>query len=147
MSQDYERASRRNLVFKCPRIRNDFYLEFPLADPQENQAVENDEPEEKKTQTNKEHTHNSRGHVLLADDEEDLRDIIKFFLESAGFTVFLAANGLEAYEEYQNNEEKYDLLITDLKMPKMDGIELVTELTKEKKSRLKAKDHYYDRGN
>lgn len=123
----------------APESGTTFYLEFPLADPQENQAVENDEPEEKKTQTNKEYTHNSRGHVLLADDEEDLRDIIKFFLESAGFTVFLAANGLEAYEEYQNNEEKYDLLITDLKMPKMDGIELVTKLTKEKKADSKLK--------
>jgi CheY-like chemotaxis protein len=62
--------------------------------------------------------------VLVVDDDHDLRYILSVRLVSAGYTVYGAANGLEALVQM----EKYsvDVVLTDYRMPKMDGFEFLS---------------------
>ncbi len=60
--------------------------------------------------------------ILLAEDEDSMRSFLERALTSAGYEVSAFANGLEAYECLQ--EEAFSLLLTDIVMPEMDGIEL-----------------------
>ena len=64
--------------------------------------------------------------VLVVDDEQLVRDLLVSYLNSLGFVVETAQDGLEGLEKYTEGE--FDLVITDLSMPNMDGIELVKEL-------------------
>jgi len=64
--------------------------------------------------------------VLVVDDEQVIRDILCDFLSSEGFRVTAVSDGTEALSEL--NERTYDLMITDLKMPEMGGIELLAEV-------------------
>ena len=66
------------------------------------------------------------GHVLVVDDEEPLRDILTMFLEMFGLSVEQAENGEIALSKIKTN--KYDVVITDLKMPKMSGDQLIKEM-------------------
>jgi two-component system cell cycle response regulator CpdR len=60
--------------------------------------------------------------ILLAEDDEDMRRFLVKALEKAGYDVISFGNGLEAYERLK--EEPFTLLLTDIVMPEMDGIEL-----------------------
>jgi two-component system cell cycle response regulator CpdR len=60
--------------------------------------------------------------ILLAEDDEDMRRFLVKALEKAGYDVIAFCNGLEAYERLK--EEPFTLLLTDIVMPEMDGIEL-----------------------
>ncbi len=62
-------------------------------------------------------------HILLAEDDEALASFLTKSLKRAGHRVTFARDGLEAYEKIF--KEKFDLLLTDLAMPGMDGIDLV----------------------
>lgn len=64
--------------------------------------------------------------ILLVDDEEDLRTIMGTKLEAAGYEVTTATNGKEALDMMRSN--KPDLVIMDVKMPVMNGVEAVTEM-------------------
>lgn len=71
--------------------------------------------------------------ILLVEDEEDAREILSFYLENVFDEVFVASNGKEGLELYKKNSlnDKYiDLVITDIKMPNMDGFELIENVTK-----------------
>jgi two-component system cell cycle sensor histidine kinase/response regulator CckA len=68
--------------------------------------------------------------VLIVDDQDVVRDVIRISLESAGYTVLDAATPLEAIEIVRDGEE-IDLLITDVVMPEMDAFELVERITSE----------------
>jgi YesN/AraC family two-component response regulator len=57
--------------------------------------------------------------VLIADDEESIREIVKIHLENEGYTVITSQNGEEAIHALKEND--ISLAITDLKMPKVDG--------------------------
>lgn len=61
--------------------------------------------------------------VLVVDDEESIRDLAKEILESYGYTVMLAEDGLEAVELYIKHKKEIDLVILDMAMPKMGGRE------------------------
>ncbi|MDR7869362.1 MAG: sigma-54 dependent transcriptional regulator [Tissierellaceae bacterium] len=61
--------------------------------------------------------------ILLVDDEKAIRETLKIILEDVGYKIYTAQSGCEALEIMRNNI--VDLLITDLKMPKMNGIELM----------------------
>jgi two-component system cell cycle sensor histidine kinase/response regulator CckA len=72
--------------------------------------------------------------ILLAEDEQDVRDVAREFLESGGYTVLQAPSGSEAIRiagEYQGN---IDLLVTDMVMPGMTGQRLAAELHEKKPS-------------
>jgi len=60
--------------------------------------------------------------ILVVDDEETIREIMQINLVRLGYDPELAKNAKEALEILEN--EKFPLIITDLKMPEMDGIEL-----------------------
>ena len=64
--------------------------------------------------------------ILLAEDEPSLGQIIKESLETRSFKVFLAENGEEAFNIYQN--ETIDILVLDVMMPKKDGFTLAKEI-------------------
>jgi CheY-like chemotaxis protein len=59
--------------------------------------------------------------ILIAEDERDIRDLIAFTLQFAGYQVVTANNGEEAYQ--QTVKELPDLVLTDVRMPKMTGYE------------------------
>lgn len=67
--------------------------------------------------------------VLVADDEREILLLIKKYLEREGYFVVTAENGKETIEKFKNN--KYDLLILDLMMPEIDGIEVCRRLRNE----------------
>lgn len=62
--------------------------------------------------------------VLVVDDDHDLRYILSVRLVSAGYTVYGAANGLEAL--VQMDKYSVDVVLTDYRMPKMDGFEFLS---------------------
>jgi DNA-binding NtrC family response regulator len=62
--------------------------------------------------------------ILVVDDEAPIREVVKKGLsQMGGYSVEVAQNGLEAMEKIEN--DVFDLVLTDLKMPEMDGIELL----------------------
>ena len=69
--------------------------------------------------------------VLIVDDEEKIRNVIKEYCESSNYECDEAENGNIALEKLKKND--YDILILDIMMPKMDGFELLKELPKEYK--------------
>ncbi|KAB2850312.1 MAG: response regulator [Hyphomicrobiaceae bacterium] len=60
--------------------------------------------------------------ILLAEDDDSMREFLERALRNAGYDVIAFANGAEAFERLQ--EEPFTLLLTDIVMPEMDGIEL-----------------------
>jgi response regulator RpfG family c-di-GMP phosphodiesterase len=72
----------------------------------------------------------SKVRVLVVDDEEFLRSIVRERLEIAGYIVEEASNGKEALAMASNGRGPYDVLLTDVRMPVMDGITLLSEVAK-----------------
>ena len=70
------------------------------------------------------------GTLLIVDDYEDLLDLLSSFLTSKGFNVFSSQNGKEALEKYKDSFDKIDLLVTDVVMPEMGGLDLANLLRK-----------------
>jgi len=65
--------------------------------------------------------------ILLAEDDTDMRRFLVKALQNAGFDVISYDNGLSAYHRLR--EEPFQLLLTDIVMPEMDGIELARRAT------------------
>ncbi|TXL67883.1 response regulator transcription factor [Cerasibacillus terrae] len=68
--------------------------------------------------------------ILVVDDEERIRRLLKMYLEREDFIIEEAENGTEALELALKND--YDLILLDIMMPEMDGIDVCQELRKEK---------------
>ena len=68
-------------------------------------------------------------HILIAEDDVSMLGFLKLALEKAGHTVVEKENGVDALEQLKKDQE-FDLLLTDIVMPGMDGIELSQEATK-----------------
>lgn len=64
--------------------------------------------------------------LLVVDDEENIRFLFKEELEEEGYEVEVASNGLEAIEKIKTSA--YDLVILDIKMPGMNGIQALSEI-------------------
>ncbi len=62
---------------------------------------------------------------LIVDDSAAMRQLISFAIQDAGYEVLVAENGKEALDRA---DDKINMVITDLNMPDMDGIELITKL-------------------
>lgn len=69
--------------------------------------------------------------ILVVDDEESIREITRKTLEASGYKVLLAANGQEALDLFRPQCGQIALVVTDLMMPVMDGIQLMSELRKQ----------------
>jgi CheY-like chemotaxis protein len=66
--------------------------------------------------------------ILVIDDQEPIRALLRAVLEGAGHQVLEASNGHRGLEVYR--ERSADLIITDIVMPEMNGLELMLELTR-----------------
>ena len=66
--------------------------------------------------------------ILLVDDSDVVRDVLSGFLESQGYPVEIAGDGIEALERL--GKHPFHVVITDIKMPRMDGISLLREIKK-----------------
>jgi CheY-like chemotaxis protein len=69
------------------------------------------------------HPRGTEGLVLLAEDEEVLRELTVEALEPAGFRVLAAADGLAALEIFESRAAEISLVVMDLNMPRMGGVE------------------------
>jgi len=69
--------------------------------------------------------------ILLADDEPDILEIISYSLKNAGYNIYTATNGIEAVEQASKIEPH--LIILDVMMPEMDGIEACEVIRKNEK--------------
>jgi CheY-like chemotaxis protein len=70
-----------------------------------------------------------KGKILLVDDEPDLLDVLGEYLEDIGYSVVTAGDGLAALNVLEK-DSTFDLLLSDINMPRMKGFELITEARK-----------------
>jgi two-component system alkaline phosphatase synthesis response regulator PhoP len=70
--------------------------------------------------------------ILVAEDEPDIRDLLAFTLKYGGFEVITVANGLEAIEQATKSEP--DMILLDVRMPRMTGYEACKVLKKDPKT-------------
>jgi CheY-like chemotaxis protein len=68
--------------------------------------------------------------ILIADDEESLRELMKTVLEACGYRVISAQNGVEGVAQYKEHREAIRLVISDTDMPLMDGLAMMSAITK-----------------
>ncbi|MBU5487786.1 response regulator transcription factor [Clostridium sp. MSJ-8] len=68
--------------------------------------------------------------ILIVDDEEHIRELLKFNLNNSGYDTILASNGVEALKYAK--DEKPDLVLLDIMIPEMDGIEVCKNIRAEK---------------
>lgn len=97
-----------------------FILEFPVTE-----SIQENAPKEGVVRKK-----SSSQYILLVDDEENIRYTTHTILSNAGFRVDSAANGKQALELCSTNPEKYDLIVTDLSMPHMSGVEMSQAIRK-----------------
>lgn len=106
---------------KCysePGAGTTFKIYFPaLVWDKEDERVSADRPPQGGTET-----------ILLVDDEEFIRDLGKRIFRQAGYSVLTASNGKEALELYERKREKIALVILDLIMPEMEGMQCLREI-------------------
>lgn len=67
-----------------------------------------------------------KGNILVVDDEESVRSVLKEYLTSVGYVVVTADSGEDALKKFVPG--KFDSVISDLMMPKMDGMELLKQI-------------------
>ena len=69
--------------------------------------------------------------ILVVEDDNSVRSLVKRVLENSGYRVITASNGDEAVKECERNADKIDLLLTDVIMPRMNGRELTERIKKD----------------
>ncbi len=73
-------------------------------------------------------------HILVVDDEEDVRDTLHNVLKSMNYVPHVAASGADALDIIHNNQ--IDVVLSDLYMPEMDGIELLKKVRVDNKNMI-----------
>lgn len=73
--------------------------------------------------------------ILIAEDEDDLREMYTMALTHAGFEVLQAINGLEALEWLENRYTQISMILLDIVMPGMDGLEALEKIKKDERFR------------
>jgi DNA-binding response OmpR family regulator len=71
--------------------------------------------------------------ILIAEDDRDSRELLCWILEKLGYQVVATANGKEAWEAFRRG--RFRLVISDVLMPELDGLELCRRIRKHKQSR------------
>ncbi|MCR5544116.1 MAG: response regulator transcription factor [Eubacterium sp.] len=69
--------------------------------------------------------------ILVCDDDKDIVEAISIYLETSGYKVVKAYNGIEALEAVRRKTEELHLIIIDIMMPEMDGIQAVRRIREE----------------
>lgn len=99
-----------------------FYLYFPQVDPQEaRMAAEAAAKIPQVSETRAPADLAGQGHILFVEDEDDVRVMAARTLRKRGYNVVEACDGEEALEILEEGETKFDLMISDVVMPGMDG--------------------------
>ncbi len=70
--------------------------------------------------------------VMIVDDDSEIAEMVKMMLENFGYKADVYKTGLDATKAFKQQPDKYDLLISDLTMPKMTGLDLADQLHKER---------------
>jgi DNA-binding NtrC family response regulator len=104
----------KKLNIKEISLLKKIYLDFELKDSRRIKTIE---------QTTKDFVKNLNNKIII--DEIEYQNVVSFILKNAGYTVSACSNGKEALDYIKGNE--VNLVITDLKMPVMDGIELIKQ--------------------
>lgn len=68
--------------------------------------------------------------ILLVEDEADLGNVVKQYLEVMEFEVVWCRNGREAYETFKSNARSFEIVLIDIRLPEMDGFELAEHIIK-----------------
>jgi len=71
----------------------------------------------------------TRATILIIEDEEPIRALLRFALEAAGYEVSEAVNGRQGLALYR--QRPTDLIITDIAMPELNGLDMLLELTRQ----------------
>jgi CheY-like chemotaxis protein len=95
------------------------YLPEILSAVREGDETPEEEPPRRGTET-----------LLLAEDDQPVRNLIKTVLEEYGYTVIVAVDGEDAVNKYKENHDRIGLLLFDLIMPKKTGKEAYDEIRK-----------------
>lgn len=74
----------------------------------------------------------TRARILVVDDDKNIVQVVRTRLQSENYDVDVAFSGPEALNLWQENQ--YDVMITDMKMPEMDGLELLSQVHQLKKN-------------
>jgi CheY-like chemotaxis protein len=86
------------------------------------------ERETEKTPLSKVHPGGRKPSILMADDDEVIRVLVRSLIERAGYSVIEAADGLEAVNKFKERPEEIDLLVFDVRMPGKDGKQAYDEI-------------------
>ena len=84
--------------------------------------------------------------ILIVDDDPHIRDVVRFALEKSGMAISIATDGREALRQFDRNV--HDLVVLDVGMPEMDGLEVCREIRKTAETPilfLSARDEEIDR--
>ena len=76
------------------------------------------------------HSIESRTQILVIDDDEDILNLFSDFLEKEGYGVTSFLDPLKALEEILRRPQRYSIIITDVRMPGISGIELIRRICK-----------------
>lgn len=69
-----------------------------------------------------------KGNILLVDDDEEIREIVKVLLSSEGYTIYPAADGAQALALIEEREQALDLVILDVMMPQLGGYDVCKKI-------------------
>ena len=75
----------------------------------------------------------AKGKIIVVDDEQDVRDVIRLQLEQKGFNILEATNGQEAIDLLRSGDNMVNvgLILCDIRMPKVNGVECIDFLRRE----------------
>ena len=108
-------------------VGTDFHLYFPKASSKVSRKLKSKAKEKLKNSKVDINIINNK-HILIVDDEEDLREIFDAYLSVVGANTYDAQDGVEALSLYKKLPEQIDLIILDTNMPRMDGVAVYKEV-------------------
>ena len=91
---------------------------------------------EETTQTTSNASKTDYGHIMLVDDDEDILNLFANYLKTKGYRVRPFLNPFKALEQMQVEPQNYSLLITDVRMPGISGVELVKRVCNNNKVKV-----------
>jgi|SRR6266487_4276405 len=70
--------------------------------------------------------------ILIAEDDQSVRNLIHLTIDGDGYRVLIASDGTEALDLSRSYEGRIDILISDIRMPRLNGVELAIQLSSER---------------
>ena len=70
------------------------------------------------------------GKILIVDDENEIADLLEFYLCNEGYEVIIADNGKDAIHIINNNRDNIDLALLDVMLPDIDGFTILKKIRK-----------------